>query len=282
MSNGYKLVEIALKDGIAKGTISNNKGELYRFNREKLQNFSLICEDYKDLEGCGLYLLFDNSEKCVYVGESEKLLGRLKQHLRDENYWNTFICFRSEDINDKSMCKYIENILIKKFKNSENFILKNTKNSSDGSVLSQVRKSIAEEFVESFVEVILDVLGINVLNNIRDIELSSSTNDLFALKTKNYDAKGFISINGFTVIEGSVINKKFNKSLEKNLPHNVVIRDNLLKDKIVDNNTFKFLKSFEFSSPSSAASVVTGSPKSGKSSWKNKDGKTINDIENNI
>ena len=84
--------------------------------RAEIQNYQRT-----DLNRAGVYFLFcqeDNGSSSVYIGESENMLERLQQHLRDyqtgsENfYWNTVAAFTGNDLN-KALIRYLEDKLVK-------------------------------------------------------------------------------------------------------------------------------------------------------------------------
>jgi len=50
----------------------------------------------------------------------------------------------------------------------------------------------------------------------------------------------------------------------------------LVDKKVIDSD--EFIKDYEFSSPSSASSVILGGSTNGRIEWKSKDGKTIKDL----
>ena len=59
------------------------------------------------------YFVFGKDEEnndSVYVGEAEKIIVRLKQHLNDHNYWNDCVVVISKDnILNKAHVKFLEN-----------------------------------------------------------------------------------------------------------------------------------------------------------------------------
>ena len=62
------------------------------------------CADRIDLEYTGVYFLFgqnkENSERPqVYIGETENILVRLKQHLQDKDFWTECVAFINKDNN---------------------------------------------------------------------------------------------------------------------------------------------------------------------------------------
>ena len=97
---------------------------------------------------------------------------------------------------------------------------------------------------------------------------------------KGIRATGYTVPNGFLVLEGSEAVHKERPSVEKwpwpkNMRSKFVEEGTLLNkgDRLV------FAEDVEFSSPSAAAAVVHGGHANGLIAWKNKNGRTIKDME---
>ena len=108
-----KTIQMCIFDGNPNGRImcelSNWNGRVYKISRNDLNEFS----NRSDSEFTGVYFLFGKDEEnndTVYVGEAEKMLVRLKQHLKDHNYWNDCVVVISKDnILNKAHVKFLEN-----------------------------------------------------------------------------------------------------------------------------------------------------------------------------
>ena len=89
-----KTIQMCIFDGNPNGRImcelSNWNGRVYKVSRNELAAFS----NRPDSENTGVYFLLGKDESNVetlYVGEAEKMLTRLKQHLKDSLYWSDCI-----------------------------------------------------------------------------------------------------------------------------------------------------------------------------------------------
>lgn len=108
-----KTIQMCIFDGNPNGRImselSNWNGRVYKISRNDLSEFA----NRPDCEYTGVYFLFgkdEDNKDTVYVGEAEKMLVRLKQHLKDHNYWNDCVVVISKDnILNKAHVKYLEN-----------------------------------------------------------------------------------------------------------------------------------------------------------------------------
>ena len=97
-----KTIRQFLIDGIPDGRwvseLSNWTGKAYKIPRTYINQ----CADRIDLEYTGVYFLFgqnENSERPqVYIGETENILVRLKQHLQDKDFWTECVAFISKNM----------------------------------------------------------------------------------------------------------------------------------------------------------------------------------------
>jgi hypothetical protein len=116
------------------------------------------------------------------------------------------------------------------------------------------------------------LVGIATKEGVINTEIA--TNDLFFLKSKSTDAKGFYDANGFTVLKGSLLEKDAVSSLRLKGE-----RDTFLQDYTTEAGNARVLTvNHTFSSPSAAAMFCTGSPMNGWDKWINGDGKTLKEI----
>ena len=94
-----KTIRQFLIDGIPDGRwvseLPNWTGKAYKIPRTYINQ----CADRIDLEYTGVYFLFgqnENSERPqVYIGETENILVRLKQHMQDKDFWTECVAFIS-------------------------------------------------------------------------------------------------------------------------------------------------------------------------------------------
>ena len=99
---GYnKTIQMCIFEGNPNGRIlcelSNWDGRIYKISRSELNEFS----KRDDSEYTGIYFLFgknSDNDETIYIGEAEKMHTRLKQHLKDNDYWNDCVIVLSKDI----------------------------------------------------------------------------------------------------------------------------------------------------------------------------------------
>ena len=107
-----------------------------------------------------------------------------------------------------------------------------------------------------------------------DVERNDAT--ILYCKGKNYDAIGYVSANGSTVMKNSQVSENVYDSLVKYMKSYARLREQLESDGTIVNSIFQ--KNYEFRSPSAAATVVIGRLANGITEWKTADGKKLKEI----
>ena len=274
-----KTIQMCIFDGNPNGRImcelSNWNGRVYKISRNDLSEFA----NRPDCEYTGVYFLFgkdEDNKDTVYVGEAEKMLVRLKQHLKDHNYWNDCVVVISKDnILNKAHVKYLENkfyTLAVEAKRSS--IINNTVPTC--SSISEFDESMLSEFIEN-ARLLVNTLGYKVFDKIDTSVVEKENNDTIfhIVAARGADAKGLLASDGFMVIKGSKIAKDTVPSMASNL---VNLRNKMFEKGIV-NQEFVFVTDYIFTSPSLAAAIVMGRNANGRTEWKNIKNKSIKDIE---
>lgn len=99
--------------------LSNRNGRVYKVSRSQIQEFSTR----NDAENTGVYFLIGKDESnndTVYIGEAEKMSARIKQHLKDNEYWSDCIAVISkDDLLNKAHVKYLKTNFLILHKNQE-------------------------------------------------------------------------------------------------------------------------------------------------------------------
>ena len=272
--NFKKTIKLFLCDADPNGrwdcAVSNWTGIAYKTPRNQVKN-----ETRPELESPGVYLLFGRDEAedkpSIYIGEAEKPISRLKQHLEQKDNWNEVIVFVSKDTNlNKGDIRYLEYELYSIAKECNRYKIDNVNAPKEPS-LSESKKAELEEFV-FYTKIIVNVLGHKVFDEY--VEKSPNKKTIFCLSAGGCDAKGTPTSDGFVLLKGSKIREKTTSSLPKRISDRVIesrknglIEDNILKEDVL------------FSSSSFAASFVLGRRAGGPRRWKTSDGKTLKSFE---
>lgn len=268
-----KTITLFLKDGEPNERIlcklSNWDGIAYKIPKTMVKN----SKDLKYIQNTGVYMLFGEKEEIpyVYIGESDNIYTRLVQHLADDkDFWIECIFFtRMDNSLNKAHIGYVENILYNEAKKSARFEVENDHTPTRYS-LTEYEVAEMEELIDN-IKILTNALGYKVFSYNK--KKKTENKDLLYYKNKNFEAKGTITNGGFMVLEGSTVSNKISTSLSK---RDRALRERLEKEKIIENNMFT--SDYVFSSPSSAACVVSGYSRSGPQEWKNKDGKMLKEL----
>ncbi|WP_342305553.1 GIY-YIG nuclease family protein [Methanolobus sp. ZRKC5] len=228
-----------------------------------------------ELEQPGLYFLIGEKDEVgkpkVYVGESEILTTRLNDHHKKKDFWNQAICFVSEKNNlNKAHIKYLENHACEQAKLVNKCTLENSNTPTKSSLTDQDRDFVLRFFDE--LKIIMATLGYPIFE-----QAKRSKKNTYYCKSKDADAVGEYTEEGFVVNKGSKSNVEETTSLQ---PSVRAFRANLVEKGIVkeEDGVYVYQEDFTFSSPSMSASVVLGRAANGWTLWKDKEGKTLDEI----
>ena len=271
MANG-KTIKLFLVDGTFEGTVEasvhNWSGKGIKVGRDDTD----LANEKANLSYPGVYFLFcGGPSDGVYIGESQDVYTRLKQHKTAYNsgsekfFWTTALCFVDPDLMVKT--KYLEARLVDDANAAHVYTIL-TKASAIPPI-SAADKSDNETFIE-YVKEIVGTLGKPVFTN-NTQQAANNPNSVYSYKGKTFDAKMIITGAGFVVLNGSIINPSPNNSMRKGLRE---LFDDLKAKGIIDANS-KLLKDQTFGSISSAASFVSGSSRPGTIDWKDANGTPI-------
>jgi hypothetical protein len=234
-----------------------------------------------DANNPGVYFLTginpETGRDRVYIGEAEIIKARIKGHLEKE-FWKSIVYFVSKDENlTKAHIKYLEGRLIESSRAVGRFEIENSNSSG-----ARLRESDAADmdFFLSRIEQLLPILGQDFLKPISMPGFKSEKAELLFCEIKDVKATGRLSSDGFLVFKGSVAVLEERPSTKK-YPQPLIIRNKLLDEGVLAkiSNGLEFIKDYEFSSASAAASVIHGGHANGLISWKDKDGVSLKDKE---
>jgi len=250
-------------------------------------------EKYDEIASTGIYFLLDNDFN-VYVGEAEIVTARINQHNKDErkDWWNLVITINVNSINSplsKGDIKFLEGFCYNKIIRADRFKLDQT-NPAKASVSRDREADLMHIFED--IKILVSTLGYSLFNPKRKQlvdEIEEVETKIFYMKSKNGDATGEYTSEGFIIYKDS--------KLQKFPPKNW--KDRKYKGK-PDKGFFKLMddidalttpdKADEFddyyvlkedllcNSVSRAASIVSHNAYNGWYSWKDKSGKTLDEL----
>jgi len=284
-----KSVRIYLADGTPMGIrhaeLVNWTGQAIVCPRTRLSELSA----WKETARPGVYILLGDGEEPgghVYVGESESVRGRLKQHVAQKDFWRHVVLFTSKDDNlTKAHVCYLESRIYALAVEAGRVSLDNSQQPPAPS-LPRADRDAMEEFLGP-VRILLGALGFSFLEPVsrRPVPPALAGGDdpasiTFRLVVPKHrvDASGAPSDEGFVLFSGSVGTSKTLSSCPRGVAS---LREKLLDSRVVSvtGDSFTVQVDTLFTSPSSAASFVCGYSISGPGEWKAPDGRTLKDVE---
>ena len=286
-----KSIRIFLADGSPAGIrhaeIDNWTGQGLSCPRSRVSEL----QKWGELSRPGVYLLITAQgaglENKVYIGESENVAKRISQHVRERENWNEVVAFTSKDQNlTKAHIKHLESKLISLAIEAGRCEVENG-NSPPLPNLPRADVASNGEYLEKL-RILLATLGHRFLESILSVRAATSsteldsTNPVLAVPmtffSSAWNASGLQTDEGFVVSKGSHVKKDASESTPAGV---VSLRNNAIENGTLvgDGGRYKLLQDILFSSPSAAASFVSGSSRNGRDTWKNAKGKSIKELE---
>jgi len=235
-----------------------------------------------ELNKPGVYLLTGtdsgSGEPMAYIGEGEVLRKRIRQH-KSKDFWvHAFVFTSTDESLTKGRIRYLEGRLIEEVTRTGRAQMDNQQGS--GSPLPESDRSDMEVFLEN-IRLLLPTLGSDVLTPSAGDQATSAGSEQLTCVIKGLSATGARTPDGFVVFSGSQAVKTLRNASVGTGNFSERKREELLENgKLVEEgDALRFAVDVEFSSPSGAASVVRGGNSNGLTSWRDRDGRTLKEIE---
>lgn len=286
-----KQIKLFLVDGTPGGLttaeIPNWTGHVVSASRSDLGK--LLARD--EAERTGVYLLLGSDElgetRC-YIGEADVVRTRLKQHVKDKDFWDRVVVVTSKDANiTKAHGRYLESKLIALAAQAGRVTVENG-TAPDVPKLPEADVSDMDEFVAQL-QIVLPVLGVNAIRVKPSPKAPAEPQQspIFHLRTvkTGVDARAQQIDGEFTVLAGSEViaafpagSSKHSASTAKQHAAREAEHQRLLADGsiVVEGGKGRVVRDIIFTSPSAAGSVIQGRAScNGRNEWIAGDGRTF-------
>lgn len=236
-----------------------------------------LLSEAKNISGInrpGIYYLIneDDGNKIVqlYIGQTRNGITRLDDHNRSKDFWNKAIMFLAESKTfTLDMISGLEKFAIIKAQESKRYKVEN----------SIVPKYEIDEYDLAAVEEIYDEIQfIMATQGYKMNDAKSTLNEADILHTTQNGIMAFGVYNGekFEVLYGSQINLGKPAYLQR---YNRQREDLISQQSIINVDGKYILKvTLSFDTPSGAGQFILGGSINGWTEWKNKDGKTLDEL----
>lgn len=234
----------------------------------------------------GVYLLLGPQEagegELLYIGEGDPVRPRLESHFTQKDFWNRGVFFVTgqEGALNKAHVQYLEARLIELANAAKRMALDN-QNKPNRSSLTEADQADMEVFLDHMLQ-ILPLLGISAFEKPTS-DKNTREKNLF-LEAKGLKAEGYESTSGFVVCQGSQAALESVPSMKNHVRGMYDLREKLIVSGVLaqEGQCYHFTQDYSFSSPSTAAAVVMGRSANGRVDWKDKSGRTLKAIQEEL
>ncbi|UCH66777.1 MAG: GIY-YIG nuclease family protein [Ignavibacterium sp.] len=271
-----RTIQIYLPDGNPQSMkiaeITSRTVQAILIPRSKLE----IAFKREELKNVGVYFLIgnpeDESKDILYVGEAEECLSRLKQQNKSKDFWNVAIVIISKtQYFTKTHIKYLEWLCYDSAKGAARYNIENTNIPNKPYTSESMEADLLDNF--DTIKILTSTLGFPLFEKIN----KPIVKKILICKGKDAVGQGEYTSDGMIVFAGS----KCNLTESKGAPEWILnLRKRLLKEWVleVEDKVIVFKSDYIFHSPSAAAVTLLGRAANGWTSWKYKDGKTLDEV----
>ena len=209
----------------------------------------------------------------VYIGEGENCWERIKDHHRKKDFWTDCIIAgtKTNDYN-KADAKYLEHHCLKIAEQIGRYKFENYKASSIPSITESRESDLLDNFETA--KILLTTLGYPIFEDKRQ----GAKKEVYYCKGKDASAQGILTNEGFLIYKGGRCTMQETKSIDSWISR---LRAQLIKDSILieEKGQYVFQSDYLFNSLSAAATTVLARAANGWTSWKDKNGKTLDELK---
>lgn len=277
MKNRPQTIQIFLPDGspisIKEAEITNRLVKAIMFPRNKIQEVA----KRKIVNFTGVYFLFgkkeDETMPLVYIGEGEDCFKRIYSHNRKKDFWTHCIIIATKTNEyTKTDAKFLEYYSLEVAKKIGRYKTDNDTGSKKPSLPESREYDLLDNF--DTIKILLATLGYPIFEEKR----KATSKETYICKGKDAIAYGELTDEGFLVHKGGRCTIQEAKGLGSWVGR---IRKQLLEDLVLkeEGGQYVFQSDQLFNSPSAAAATILARSANGWTSWKDKNGKTLDELK---
>ncbi|GHB93367.1 GIY-YIG nuclease family protein [Cerasicoccus arenae] len=283
MKTSPKTLQIFLPEGDAAGIrvaeLTTRIVQAVAVPRTRLKEFFERAES----RHIGVYYLFggdDESTKPIaYIGQTEDLKQRLKNHDSNKEFWNLAIIVISRTHSfTQAHIRWLEWHSIRLANEAKRFRLDNGNAGSEPFVTEPIRADLEEIFETA--SLLLESLSFPLFDPlIERLSMRQKEQDLWHINATGVSATATFTTDGIVVHKGSIARLKMSRSAENSFfdkRRERMIQDGILIEK---DGGYLFTEDYPFKSPSGAAAIVRARHSNGWIEWKNKSGQTLKEVK---
>lgn len=228
----------------------------------------------KDINRPGIYYLINENDENkiaqIYIGQTRNGVIRLDDHNRAKDFWNKAIMFLADSKTfTLDMISGLETYAIVKAHEAKRYKVENSVKPKYE--IDDYDLPLIEEVYEE-IQFVMATQGYKMDN----AKINRNQAEVFHTTRNGVTAFGVYSGDKFEVLEDSQIDFSQQTHFEK---YNK-LRNELLQngDIVLQGDKYILTRTLEFNTPSGAGCFILGYNVNGWTAWKNKDGKTLDEI----
>jgi hypothetical protein len=215
-----------------------------------------------------------NKMQEVSKREGEDCFSRIQAHNRNKDFWTHCVIISTKtDEYTKTDGKYLEHYCLNKASEVGRYVIDNETGSKKPSISESREYDLLDNFDTA--KILLATLGYPIFEDKRK---AKNTKELFYCQGKNADAVGELTDDGFLVYKEGTSNIEETKGMNKWIG---ILRKRLLVEGILkkEKDVYVFQQDYIFNSPSAAAATILARSANGWTSWKDKNGATLDALK---